>query len=136
MDQILQERKWGDLGEELDRRQKEMNSIATEIQRNTEESQKKQIDRRDKENDRKRYLEKFNMGEKVWLYDHTRAKRKGGSLAGRYRGPFKVVDVNKSGNLKLEIENGVILVGWQKPQFVKKYIESMFAILFSCSDNS
>jgi len=103
-----------------------MDRIVKEIKKNTEESQRKQVERREKENIRKRSPVHYSIGDKVLLYDNVRSKRKGGSLAARYRGPCKVVDIHISGNVKLLNENGIPLIGWQKPQFIKKYIESKF----------
>jgi len=54
MDEILQECQWEDLGVELERRQKELDSIVSEIQKNTEESQRKQIERGEKESNRRK----------------------------------------------------------------------------------
>jgi len=53
----------------------------SDIQKNTEESQRKQIERRGKENNRKRRPVQFSVGDKVWLYDNR------GSLTEKYRGP-------------------------------------------------
>ena len=106
-----------------------MSAIAIALKKNVKESQEKQVERRQVENSRKRKVQSFRIGEKVWLYDKARSKKKGGSLAPRYRGPYKVVDVQKSGNVRLENKKGITLKGWQKPQFVKSFIESEFVCI-------
>ena len=109
----------------MERRQEEMKIITLEIQKNIDESQRKQIEKREKENSKKRKLESFAVGEKVLLYDKSRPKRKAGSLAPRYRGPYTVHEIQqKTGNLKLKNKNGVVLKNWQKSQLVKKFVES------------
>ena len=112
------------MGAELERRQKEMDKIVEEIAKNTEKSQKKQVERREKENSRKRCFTEFHVGDKVWLYDKVRAKRKGGNMAPKYRGPCEVIATHPTGNVKIKNEHVVPLAGWQKQQFVKKVIDS------------
>jgi len=55
-----------------------MDRIVKEIKKNTEESQRKQVERREKENIRKRSPVHYSIGDKVLLYDNVRSKRKGG----------------------------------------------------------
>jgi hypothetical protein len=96
----------------------ELPVIRRKIKENVEKAQEKQKQQHDKSGIRK---PKFEIGEKVLLYEAWREKQWSGKLQNKWKGPYLIHEEFGNGAYKLKELNGKILKTPQNGEWLKKF---------------
>ncbi|GBC18889.2 uncharacterized protein K02A2.6-like [Rhizophagus irregularis DAOM 181602=DAOM 197198] len=94
--------------------------IRRKIKENVEEAQEKQKQQHDKRGIRK---PKFEIGEKVLLYEAWREKQWSGKLQNKWKGPYLIHEEFGNGAYKLKELDGRILKTPQNGEWLKKFYD-------------
>ncbi|GET57230.1 uncharacterized protein K02A2.6-like [Rhizophagus irregularis DAOM 181602=DAOM 197198] len=98
----------------------ELPVIRRKIKENVEEAQEKQKQQHDKRGIRK---PKFEIGEKVLLYEAWREKQWSGKLQNKWKGPYLIHEEFGNGAYKLKELDGRILKTPQNGEWLKKFYD-------------
>ncbi|EXX61501.1 hypothetical protein RirG_170630 [Rhizophagus irregularis DAOM 197198w] len=90
------------------------------MKENVEEAQEKQKQQHDKRGIRK---PKFEIGEKVLLYEAWREKQWSGKLQNKWKGPYLIHEEFGNGAYKLKELDGRILKTPQNGEWLKKFYD-------------